>query len=141
MARKRRSRLRAQAEDDAREAHGRQVRVADSSGGGAVGGAAGAVDYERAIGERDTRLGPSARRSALAARPPSRQTLPPRPPAPPAPRSESDRVDFALRLAGVRNVKTARAVLDDYEGDVEALRAGEPWLFSQARRHFSTDFA
>ena len=42
----------------------------------------------------------------------------------------SDRVDFALQLAGCRNVKAARAVLDDYDGDVEALKAAEPWLFA-----------
>lgn len=29
-------------------------------------------------------------------------------------------------------MKAARAVLDNYEGDVEALKAAEPWLFSQA---------
>lgn len=42
-----------------------------------------------------------------------------------------ERVEFALKGAGVRNVKAARALLDDYEGDVEALKAGEPWLFAQ----------
>lgn len=30
----------------------------------------------------------------------------------------------------MRNVKVARAVLDDYEGDVEKLREAEPWLFA-----------
>ncbi|MBQ9003597.1 MAG: hypothetical protein IJ087_17260 [Eggerthellaceae bacterium] len=42
----------------------------------------------------------------------------------------SDRIDFALQLAGCRNVKAARAVLDDYDGDVEKLKATEPWLFA-----------
>lgn len=42
----------------------------------------------------------------------------------------SDRIDFALQLAGCRNVKAARAVLDDYDGDVEKLKAAEPWLFA-----------
>ena len=31
----------------------------------------------------------------------------------------------------MRNVKVARAVLDDYEGDVEKLREAEPWLFAR----------
>ncbi|MBR2805008.1 MAG: hypothetical protein IKE20_07740 [Eggerthellaceae bacterium] len=42
----------------------------------------------------------------------------------------SERIDFALQLAGCRNVKAARAVLDDYEGDVEKLKVAEPWLFA-----------
>ena len=42
----------------------------------------------------------------------------------------SERIDFSLQLAGCRNVKAARAVLDDYDGDVEKLKAAEPWLFA-----------
>ena len=45
---------------------------------------------------------------------------------------ESDRVDFELKLAGVRNVKVARAVLDEHGGDVTALKEAEPWLFADA---------
>lgn len=45
---------------------------------------------------------------------------------------ESDRIDFLLQLAGVRNVKAARAVLDDHGGDVDALKKAEPWLFADA---------
>ena len=41
----------------------------------------------------------------------------------------SDRIDFELKLAGVRNVKAARAVLADHGGDVAALKEAEPWLF------------
>lgn len=43
---------------------------------------------------------------------------------------EEQRVGFELQMAGARNVKAARALLTDYEGDVEKLRAAEPWLFS-----------
>ena len=42
---------------------------------------------------------------------------------------ESDRIDFRLQLAGVRNVKAARAILTDHGGDVDALKEAEPWLF------------
>lgn len=42
----------------------------------------------------------------------------------------SDRIDFSLQIAGCRNVKAARAVLDDYDGDVEKLKAAESWLFA-----------
>ena len=45
---------------------------------------------------------------------------------------ESDRIDFRLQLAGVRNVKAARAVLGDHGGDVDALKDAEPWLFAGA---------
>lgn len=45
---------------------------------------------------------------------------------------ESDRLDFELQLAGCRNVKAARAVLDEHNGDVSALKAAEPWMFADA---------
>lgn len=45
---------------------------------------------------------------------------------------ESDRIDFKLQLAGCRNVKAARAVLDDHKGDIDALKAAEPWMFADA---------
>lgn len=45
---------------------------------------------------------------------------------------ESDRIDLRLQLAGVRNVKAARAILADHGGDVDALKEAEPWLFSDA---------
>lgn len=43
---------------------------------------------------------------------------------------ESDRIDFRLQLAGVSNVKAARAILADHGGDVDALKEAEPWLFA-----------
>ena len=43
----------------------------------------------------------------------------------------SERIDFQLQLAGCRNVKAARAVLDDYKGDIDALKAAEPWMFQE----------
>ena len=43
---------------------------------------------------------------------------------------ESDRIEFELRLAGCRNVKAARAVLEDHGGDVSALKEAEPWMFT-----------
>ena len=43
-----------------------------------------------------------------------------------------ERVEFTLMLAGCRNVKAAKAVLEDHGGDVEALKAAEPWMFEDA---------
>lgn len=37
-----------------------------------------------------------------------------------------ERVAYELRLAGVRNVKAARALLADHEGDVAKLKEAEP---------------
>ena len=47
-------------------------------------------------------------------------------------RGDEERVGFELQLAGARNVKAARALLDDHGGDVESLKAAEPWLFGPA---------
>ena len=45
---------------------------------------------------------------------------------------ESDRIDFRLQLAGVRNVKAARAILADHGDDIDKLKEAEPWLFADA---------
>lgn len=42
---------------------------------------------------------------------------------------EEQRIGFELQLSGARNVKAARALLADHGGDVEKLKAAEPWLF------------
>ena len=42
-------------------------------------------------------------------------------------------VEFKLTLAGARNVKAARALLDEHDGDVNALKAAEPWLFETSQ--------
>ncbi len=39
------------------------------------------------------------------------------------------RVEFELKQAGVCNVKTARALLADHEGDLAKLKEAEPRLF------------
>ena len=44
-------------------------------------------------------------------------------------RGDGERVGFELQLAGARNVKAARALLGDYNNDVDKLKAAEPWLF------------
>ena len=90
------------------------------------------VDYQAAIADRDQKIAAleeqvaSAAKSVEAAEKLSAQIDELRA------RSESDRIDFRLQLAGVRNVKAARAVLDDNGGDVDALKEAEPWLFADA---------
>ena len=90
------------------------------------------VDYQTAIAERDQKIAAleeqiaSAAKSVEAAEKLSTQIDELRA------QSESDRIDFRLQLAGVRNVKAARADLADHGGDVDALKEAEPWLFADA---------
>lgn len=42
---------------------------------------------------------------------------------------EEQRVEFELRLAGVCNVKVAKAILSDHGSDVAVPREAKPWLF------------
>lgn len=48
-----------------------------------------------------------------------------------------EQVSFKLELAGCRNVKAAKALLDDHDGDVDKLKESEPWLFDNGK-HGST---
>lgn len=105
----------------------RQARVTGDAGG--EDGTKARSDYEAALKERDARIAALEGEIAEAAKTAeSAEKL----------RAEMDelrkqgeeqRVGFELQMAGARNVKAARALLADYEGDVEKLRAGEPWLF------------
>lgn len=47
-------------------------------------------------------------------------------------RMADERTEFALTSAGARSVTAAKALLAEHDGDVEALKAAEPWLFEQA---------
>lgn len=47
------------------------------------------------------------------------------------------KTNFELELAGCRNVKAAKALLEDYEGNIAKLKEAEPWLF-QAEKQGST---
>ena len=42
---------------------------------------------------------------------------------------DEERTTYKLDLAGCRNSKAAKALLPDYEGSFEKLKAAEPWLF------------
>lgn len=105
-----------------------QAQVTDGASGDGV--AKAREDYETALAERDARIAELEDEIAEAAKTAEgAEKL----------RAEMDelrrkgdeeRVGFELRLAGARNVKAARALLADYEDDIEKLRAAEPWLFS-----------
>lgn len=88
------------------------------------------ADYEAALAERDARIAELEGEIAEAAKTAEgAEKL----------RAEMDelrrkgdeeRVGFELQLVGARNVKAARALLADYDNDIEKLKAAEPWLFS-----------
>ena len=90
------------------------------------------VDWEKAIAERDERIAALEQQVADAAKNAEAAESLRSEIAELKAQGESDRIDFKLQLAGVRNIKAARAVLDDHGGDVEALKAAEPWLFADA---------
>ena len=113
-------------------AEGQEVAQAQQQaevGGGEVAGDSG---YEALLAKRDERIAELEAQVAEAARSAE---------AAEALRSEieavkaaaaDERVEYELRLAGARSVKAARALLDEHEGDVAALKEAEPWLFSAA---------
>lgn len=47
---------------------------------------------------------------------------------------KDDRLNFELEKAGCLNVKAGKALLEDYEGDVEKLKEGCPYLFSEGKK-------
>ena len=99
---------------------------------GGAGAAGAGTDYEALLAERDAKIAElegaiaEAAKSAEAAE---------------ALRAEMDelrrqgeeqRVEFELTMAGARNVRAARVLLDEHGGDVSKLKEAEPWLFDSA---------
>lgn len=102
--------------------------------GGASGKAAGAdpAAYEAQLAERDKRIFELEAQIAEAAKTAEATEALKHESSELKAQGESERTDFRLQLAGARNVKAARALLDEHEGDIEALKAAEPWLFQDA---------
>ena len=90
------------------------------------------VDWEKAIAERDEKIAALEQQVADAAKNAEAAEALRGEIAELKVQGESDRIDFKLQLAGVRNIKAARAVLDDHGGDIDKLKAEEPWLFVDA---------
>lgn len=42
---------------------------------------------------------------------------------------DMQRAGFELQIAGTCNTKAARALLSNYDNDIEKLKTDEPWLF------------
>lgn len=91
---------------------------------------ASGIDWEKAVAERDEKIASLEAQVAEAAKNAETAERLRGEIAELKAQGESDRIDFRLQLAGVRNVKAARAVLADHGGDVDALKEAEPWLFA-----------
>lgn len=108
-----------------------QAQVSAASAGGGDAAAQARSDYEAALKERDAQIAELEKTIAEAAKTAdAAEKL----------RAEMDelrrqgdeqRIGFELKLAGARNVKAARALLTDYDNDIEKLKTSEPWLFGE----------
>ena len=90
------------------------------------------TDWEKAVAERDEKIAALEAQVAGAAKNAETADQLRGEIAELKAQGESDRIDFKLQLAGVRNVKAARAVLADHDNDVDKLKDAEPWLFADA---------
>ncbi len=92
-------------------------------------------DYEKQIAERDEKIASLEAQVAEAAKNAETAEQLRGEIAELKAQGESDRIDFKLQLAGVRNVKAARALLTDHDNDVDKLKEAEPWLFEASGKH------
>ena len=83
-------------------------------------------DYEKQIAERDEKIASLEAQVAEAAKNAETAEQLRGKIAELKAQGESDRIDFKLQLAGVRNVKAARAILSDHGNDVDKLKEAEP---------------
>ena len=104
------------------------LRGADA-GGGDDAAAKARKDYEAALAERDARIAELEGEIAEAARTAEGAEALRKEMEELRRRGDEERVGFELQIAGARNVKAARALLPDYDNDIDKLKAVEPWLF------------
>ena len=97
--------------------------------------ASAGADYEKQIAERDEKIASLEAQVAEAAKNAETAEQLRGEIAELKAQGESDRIDFKLQLAGVRNVKAARALLSDHGNDVDKLKEAEPWLFEAGGKH------
>ena len=95
----------------------------------------GNIDWEKQIADRDARIAELEGQVAEAAKNAEAADKLRGEISEVKAQAESDRLDFKLQLAGVRNVKAARALLGDHGNDVGKLKEAEPWLFEGDGKH------
>ncbi|MBM6868460.1 hypothetical protein [Collinsella tanakaei] len=120
------------AQDQAQQ-QGQEQQETQQQGQSQIGG--DASDYEKQIAERDDKTASLEAQVAEAAKNAETAEQLRGEIAELKAQGESDRIDFKLQLAGVRNVKAARALLSDHDNDVDKLKEAEPWLLEGAGKH------
>ena len=118
----------AQEEPEAQEGLGQQQAVQDQP-------QVSSADWEKAVAERDEKIAALEAQVAEAAKNVETAERLRGEIAELKAQGESDRIDFKLQLAGVRNVKAARALLGDHDNDVDKLKEAEPWFFEATGKH------
>ena len=122
-----------QGAQDASQQQGQEQQETQQQGQLQVGG--NETDYEKLITERDEKIASLEAQVAEAAKNAETAEQLRGEIAELKAQGESDRIDFKLQLAGVRNVKAARALLSDHDNDVDKLKEAEPWLFEATGKH------
>ena len=122
-----------QGSENTPQQQGQEQQETQQQGQSQVGG--DATDYEKQIAKRDEKIASLEAQVAEAVKnAETAEQLRGKIAELKAP-GESDRIDFKLQLAGVRNVKAARALLADHGNDVDKLKEAEPWLFEATGKH------
>ncbi len=122
-----------QGSENTPQQQGQEQQETQQQGQSQVGG--DATDYEKQIAERDEKIASLEAQVAEAAKNTETAEQLRGEIAELKTQGESDRIDFKLQLAGVRNVKAARAFLADHGNDVDKLKEAEPWLFEATGKH------
>ena len=122
-----------QGAQDAPQQQGQEQQETQQQGQSQVGGET--PDYEKQIAERDEKIASLEAQIADAAKNAETAEQLRGEIAELKAQGESDRIDFKLQLAGVRNVKAARALLSDHDNDMDKLKEAEPWLFEGTGKH------
>ncbi|MBE6473418.1 MAG: hypothetical protein E7Z99_07620 [Coriobacteriaceae bacterium] len=112
-----------QGSENTSQQQGQEQQETQQQGQSQVGGEAS--DYEKQIAERDEIVASLEARVAEAAKNVETAEQLRGEIAELKAQGESDRIDFKLQLAGVRNVKAARALLSERDNDVDELKEAE----------------
>ena len=126
-------------QQEAQGTQGQEGQQQETQGQQEVTGSSSGIDYEKQIVERDEKIASLEAQVAEAAKNAETAEQLRGEIAELKAQGESDRIDFKLQLAGVRNVKAARALLSDHDNDVDKLKEAEPWLFEATGKHAKGD--
>jgi len=112
-------------------------KVVLNDGGASEGKHSADGEYQKAICERDAKIAELEAQVAKAAETKASAEKLTAEIAELKQQSADERVAYELRLAGVRNVTAAKALLSEHDGDISALKEAEPWLFEPENKQTS----